>query len=87
MYQVTNTGNTAQNTVVVTDNLITPSSNTCTSVAIGATCTLTGTYVVQAGDAGGDIVNTGSVTSDEIPTPIEDVVTRLSMRRRLRLIL
>ena len=71
----TNTGNAAQTNFVVTDNLITPSSNTCATVAVGATCTLTGTYVVQAGDAGGDIVNTASVVSDEVPTPVEDTVT------------
>ena len=71
----TNTGNAAQTNFVVTDNLITPSSNTCATVAVGGTCTLTGTYVVQAGDAGGDIVNTASVVSDEVPTPVEDTVT------------
>ena len=57
----TNTGNAAQTNSVVTDNLITPSSNTCASVAVGGTCTLTGTYVVTSADAGGDIVNTASV--------------------------
>ena len=41
----TNSGNFDQNNVVVTDNLITPNSNTCATVAVGGTCTLTGTYV------------------------------------------
>ena len=35
----TNSGNITQNNFVVTDNLITPSSNTCASVAVGGTCT------------------------------------------------
>ena len=51
----TNSGNFDQNNVVVTDNLITPNSNTCATVAVGATCTLTGTYVVTMTDAGGDV--------------------------------
>ena len=54
----TNDGNITQNNVVVSDNLITPNSNTCATVAVGATCTLTGDYIVTMADAGGDIVNT-----------------------------
>ena len=71
----TNTGNAAQTNFVVTDNLITPNSNTCATVAVGGTCTLTGTYVATAADAGGDIVNTASVVSDQVPTPVTDTVT------------
>ena len=71
----TNTGSAAQTNFVVTDNLITPNSNTCATVAIGATCTLTGTYVVTAADAGGDIVNTASVVSDQVAVPLDDTVT------------
>ena len=71
----TNTGNAAQTNFAVTDNLITPNSNTCASVAVGGTCTLTGTYVVTSADAGGDIVNTASVVSDQVPTPVTDTVT------------
>ena len=75
---VTNDGNVDQTNVVVTDNLITPSSNTCATVAVGATCTLTGTYVVQAndtGDAGGNLVNTASAESNEVSTSVTDTVT------------
>ena len=36
----TNSGNITQNNVDVTDNLITPNSNTCATVAVGATCCL-----------------------------------------------
>ena len=72
---VTNSGNITQNNVDVTDNLITPNSNTCATVAVGATCTLTGTYVVTMLDAGGDVVNTASAESDEVTTPVTDTVT------------
>ena len=71
----TNSGNFDQNNVDVTDNLITPNSNTCATVAVGATCTLTGTYVVTMLDAGGDVVNTASAESDEVTTPVTDTVT------------
>ena len=47
---VTNTGNIDQTNVVVTDNLITPSTNSCAAVAVGATCTLTGDYTVTMAD-------------------------------------
>ena len=72
---VTNDGNVDQTNVVVTDNLITPSSNTCATVAVGATCTLTGDYVVTMTDAGGNVVNTASAQSDEVTTPVTDTVT------------
>ena len=71
----TNTGSAAQTNFVVTDNLISPNSNTCANVAVGATCTLTGDYVVTVADAGGDIVNTASVVSDQITVPLDDMVT------------
>ena len=72
---VTNSGNIDQNNVVVIDNLITPSTNTCTTVAVGGTCTLTGDYTVTMADEGGDIVNTASAQSDEVTTPVTDTVT------------
>ena len=71
---VTNTGNTPLTNVVVTDPMITPNSNTCPTVAVGATCVLVGTYVVTAGDvATGSITNTGTGDSDETP-PSDDVL-------------
>ena len=36
---------------------------------------MTGTYVVQAGDAGGDIVNTAETSSNEVPTPVDATQT------------
>jgi uncharacterized repeat protein (TIGR01451 family) len=73
---VTNTGNIPLTNVVVTDSLITPTGGTtpCASVAVGATCTLIGTYVVTAADVTtGSITNTGTGDSDETP-PDDDVL-------------
>ena len=67
---VTNTGDVDQTDVIVTDPLITPNTTTCANVPVGGTCVLTGTYVVQPGDAGGDIVNTAETSSNEVPTPV-----------------
>ena len=50
-------------------------TTTCASVPVNGTCTLTGTYVVQAGDAGGNIVNTASTESDQVTTLVTDTVT------------
>ena len=55
-YTVTLTNTSASgalSNVTVTDSKITPNSQTCASVAAGATCVLTGTYVVTAADATG----------------------------------
>jgi large repetitive protein len=66
----TNTGTVTQTNVVVTDSKITPNSQTCATVALGATCVLSGTYtIVQADADAGTIGNTGSLTSDIITTP------------------
>ena len=68
---VTNTGNVTLKNVVVEDAMLTPSTETCTTLAVGDTCVLTGTYVVTAADvAAGEIINTASVTSDEITTAV-----------------
>lgn len=67
---VTNTGVVPLTNVVVSDSLLTPGTQACPSVAVGATCVLVGTYVVTAADAlAGEVVNTASVTSNEIPGP------------------
>ncbi len=68
----TNSGTTTLNNVIVSDNLISPNSNTCTTLAPGATCVLTGTYTVTQADVdAGAINNTAGVVSDEITTPVE----------------
>ena len=72
----TNSGNVAQTNVEVTDPMLVNNSQTvCGSVAVGATCTLTGTYTVTMADAGGDVVNTASAESNEVTTPVTDTVT------------
>jgi len=71
---VTNSGDIPLTNVIVTDPMITPNSNTCPTVAVGATCVLVGTYVVTAGDVTtGSITNTGTGDSDETP-PSDDVL-------------
>lgn len=71
----TNTGLTTQYDVVVADSKISPNSETCKEVRPGGTCVLTGTYVVQKSDVyAGSITNTGSATSDQVTTPVEDTV-------------
>ncbi len=70
----TNDGNTALNNVTITDPLLNAPNDTttCSSVAVGATCVLSGTYVVTTADAtAGTIDNTANVASDEITTPVE----------------
>lgn len=79
-YTVTlnNTGVNTLTNVQVTDAQLTPSSKACASVASGGTCVLTGTRVVTGADlAAGEIVNTASVTSTQIPgaTPSNTVST------------
>jgi len=88
---VTNTGNVTLNNVVVSDAQLTPSSFSCPTLAPDATCVLTGTHVVtQAEEDAGQVVNTASVSSDEladipsntVTTPVEmfaDLVTIKSL--------
>lgn len=67
---LTNTGITTLTNVVVADAKLTPGSQNCASVATGATCVLGGSHVVTAGEAAaGEVVNTATVTSNQIPAP------------------
>ncbi|MGO4263764.1 DUF7507 domain-containing protein, partial [Lysobacter sp. TAB13] len=81
----TNTGNVTLNNVVITDSKTTPSSWNCPAMAPtggSATCVVTGTYTVTAGDAtAGNIVNDASATSTETPTPSTSQVTTPVARR------
>lgn len=79
---VTNTGVAALGDVQVSDPLLTPASTHCASVAPGNTCVLNGTYVVTGADAAnGQVSNTASVTSTEIPESVSSntVVTPVSL--------
>ncbi|MBP6379293.1 MAG: DUF11 domain-containing protein, partial [Sphingorhabdus sp.] len=72
----TNAGNITQSAVTVSDPMLTPGSTTCATLAPGATCTLTGTYVVQQSDVdAGKIDNTASVASTQVTTPVTDSVS------------
>ncbi|NBS31196.1 MAG: DUF11 domain-containing protein, partial [Actinobacteria bacterium] len=74
----TNTGNVTLNSVLIKDLKLTASTasgqtGSCAAVAPGATCVLVGTYTIQQADKdAGTFTNTASVTSTEIPTPLED---------------
>ncbi|MDP4157739.1 MAG: hypothetical protein Q8929_19095, partial [Bacillota bacterium] len=64
----TNTGSIALTNVHVSDPLTTPSAITCATVAVGATCVLSGTHTVTATDvSNGSIDNTGSATASPLP--------------------
>ncbi len=66
----TNDGGSNLTSVVVSDDMITPTGGTtpCALVAPGGNCTLAGTYVVTAADlVDGTIVNTA--TADSVQTP------------------
>ena len=68
---VTNTGLSALTNVQVSDPQLTPATHACATVPAGGTCVLSGTRAVSAADsAAGEIVNTASVTSNEIPGPV-----------------
>jgi len=55
--------------------MTTPSTISCARVLPGDTCVLSGTYTVLQGDVdAGTIANTGSVTSDLIPTALQSTV-------------
>ena len=79
----TNTGNIAQSAVVVSDPLLTPSTITCNAVAVDASCVLTGAYVVRQSDIDtGEIVNTASVVSNDLPTPLPSNTVTLPLEQQ-----
>ncbi len=74
-----NTGSTTLNNVTVIDNLITPDTEVCTTLASGADCVLTGSYTVGPGDVlNGVIVNEATVTSDEVVDMSDDETVMLN---------
>lgn len=62
---VVNTGTANLTNVVITDLLLTPSTNTCPLVPVGESCELVGTYIVQPSDLGGNIENTAFSRTDQ----------------------
>jgi len=76
--EVTNTGNITLTNVQVSDTKITPAFTNCTSVPPGEVCTLTGTYTVTQDDIEtGQIVNTGTGTSDQAGPVFDELNTPL----------
>ncbi|MDR7191786.1 DUF7507 domain-containing protein, partial [Luteimonas terrae] len=62
----TNTGTVTLPNVEVRDDRITPASIVCASLAPGASCVLTGTYVVAQADVNaGQIINTATISTDD----------------------
>jgi uncharacterized repeat protein (TIGR01451 family) len=62
----TNSGTSVLTNVVVDDPMLTPSTTSCATLAIGATCVLSGTYTVEVGDiANTSITNTATADSDQ----------------------
>ncbi len=67
----TNSGNVGLNNVQVFDPLTAPTDTTCATLAVNATCVLTGTYVVTSADVtAGTISNTGRAQSNELPVGV-----------------
>jgi uncharacterized repeat protein (TIGR01451 family) len=73
----TNTGNTTQNSVLVSDpNLVSASSNTCATVLPAGTCVLVGKHTVTQTDVNaGKFVNTAGASSTQVVTPVTSTVT------------
>ncbi|WP_442784362.1 DUF7507 domain-containing protein [Cocleimonas sp. KMM 6896] len=74
----TNNGAATLTNVVVTDSLLEAPNDTitCSSLATGETCVLTGNYTVTNADVlSGQILNTASAVSDQTITPVTDSVT------------
>jgi len=64
---VTNTGTVALTNVHVTDSFDS-TGVTCSSMAVGTTCTLTSSHIVSAADvSAGSITDTATATSNELP--------------------
>ncbi|MFV0645305.1 MAG: SdrD B-like domain-containing protein, partial [Sphingomonadaceae bacterium] len=85
----TNSGTLAQTNVVVSDNKITPNTITCATLAPGATCVLSGSYVITQADVdAGRVDNTAQVTSTQTPDPVTStIVTSPVVRNPLLTIL
>jgi outer membrane autotransporter protein/uncharacterized repeat protein (TIGR01451 family) len=75
----TNNGNVPLSNVVVSDDHF-AATQSCPTLAVNATCVLTGSYIVTAGDAtAGTVTNVGSATSTEVPSPApSSVITPIS---------
>ncbi len=77
----TNIGNVTLSDVIVEDEMITPSSETCATLNPGQTCVLSGSYTVTGADlAAGALVNVAVVgANDPDETPLPEVTVTLSI--------
>jgi len=85
-YRVTaiNSGNVTLTNLLVGDSMLRPSQQTCASVALGASCTLNGTYTVTQADVdAGLISNTGFADATETDLREVTITTPLSRRPAL----
>ena len=72
----TNTGNITLTNVLISDNKITPGSQTCPSVLPGKTCVLVGAYKISTADiTAGEVKNTAAAAASQLSTPITSEVT------------
>jgi len=76
----TNTGDVTLSNVVVSDTVLTPASKNCGILTLGATCVLTGSYVVQESDfLVGQIVNRATAAANapngDPLAPVTDTIT------------
>jgi len=71
----TNNGNVTLHNVVVSDDHF-AATQACATLAVNATCVLTGSYVVTPADTtAGSVTNIGSATSTEATAPTSSVIT------------
>ena len=65
--EATNTGDVDLENVMVSDNLINPSSHSCSNLPVSQTCMLEGTYTVTSDDMdAGVIINTATTEADGV---------------------
>lgn len=73
-YRITasNSGNVTLTDLLVRDSMLSPAQQTCTSVALGASCTLNGTYTVTQADVDAGLVR-NTAFADATETGEQDV--------------
>jgi len=68
----TNNGTAVLTNLTVSDALLTPNSQTCASVALGATCVLIGNYTVTAADVTAAVINNTATSDSDQTDPVDD---------------
>ena len=79
---VTNSGNVPLTEVTLTDLLVNTSGTECATVAIGASCELSGSYTVTQADVdAGKVVNKATASSAEFAGVSRTVETAVAQKR------